>query len=271
MTPETPNQGTAMTFIGKLLAVMNLLIGLGIVSWATSVYAHRPGWFDAPIEGGPDRGTDPKTFAQLKTEANTYLRAANLASGIWGTNLKALEILEDRRDRRQAEYAKRLEWTKTGNPAKNGAAFFAPMYEKDAAGKPTSLLQLYTLDDAGRYTQILGDPIDGPDKKPLKGSETLLTNFSDDVKTVQELAEKSVKHREEYAKLSAQILVDEERLLKMIVIRDSVQGELFYLSSFEVNVYETRETVLRRQKQLVLRLMELGGVGLKPMKPAVKQ
>ena len=101
-------------------------------------------------------------------------------------------------------------------------------------------------------------------------ADLLLTNFSDDVKTVAELAEKSVKHREEYAKLSAQILIDEERLLKMIVIRDSVQGELFYLSSFEVNVYETRETVLRRQKQLVYRLMELGGVGLKPVKP-VKQ
>ncbi|MFO0822412.1 MAG: hypothetical protein U0792_04725 [Gemmataceae bacterium] len=260
-----------MTFIGKMLAIFNLILGLGIVSWATSVYAHRPGWFEPKVEGGPDRGTDPKSFAELKSEANTLYRAANLASGTWGVNLKALEVLEQRRDLRRKEYAQRLEWTKTGNKDKDNNAFFAPIYEKDSAGNATSMLQLYTLDDVGNYTQILGDAVIGPDKKPLKGSETLLTNFSGDVKAVEELAEKSVKHREEYAKISAQILLDEERLLKMIVIRDSVQGELFYLSSFEVNVYETRETVLRRQKQLVLRLMELGGVGLKPAKAPVKQ
>ena len=44
------------------------------------------------------------------------------------------------------------------------------------------------------------------------------------------------------------------------MIRDSIQSEWFFLSSFEVNVYETRETVLRRERQLRNRLKALGVV-----------
>jgi hypothetical protein len=40
-------------------------------------------------------------------------------------------------------------------------------------------------------------------------------------------------------------------------IRDEVQSERYFLETFEVNVYETRETVLRRKKQLLQRLAEL--------------
>lgn len=253
-----------MTFIGKALAYINLIVGLGILAWSVSVYAQRPGWFDEPAPGGPDRGSSPLTFKELKTDADAYARAANLASGAWGRNLKALEELEVRRDRRRAEYAARLQWTKVGNDKDKGNAFYEPVYEKDANGKDTSVLKLYEVDGAGAYTQVKGDPIVGPDKKPLKGSETLLTNFTDDVKKVVELSLSSTKHRDEFAKLSEQIIKDENRLQRMITIRDAVQGELFYLSSFEVNVYETRETVLRRQRQLVVRLMELGGLGPKP-------
>jgi hypothetical protein len=246
-----------MTFIGKVLAILNLIIGLGILSWSTSVYFQRPSWFDPIAEGGPDKGSDPKAFSQLKTEAEALTRVANVASGTWGVNLKALETLEDRRDKRVAEYAKRLEWAHKGKDGKD--AFFKPLFEKDASGKETSVLKLYEVDAAGKYTQLIGEPIVGPDNKPLKGADTLLTNFSGDVQKVKDLSALIVKHRDKYAELTVEIEKDEKRLQKMIVIRDAVQGELFYLSSFEVNVYETRETVLRRQKQLVLRLMELGG------------
>jgi len=37
-----------------------------------------------------------------------------------------------------------------------------------------------------------------------------------------------------------------------------VQAELFFLSTFEVNVFETRETVFRRERQLRDRLRTLG-------------
>jgi hypothetical protein len=74
-----------------------------------------------------------------------------------------------------------------------------------------------------------------------------------------ELAMKDIEKRlKEYDALGVAIKGEEERLLKMMEIRAAVTAELSYLSSFEVNVYETRETVLRRQRQLRLRLAELG-------------
>ena len=44
----------------------------------------------------------------------------------------------------------------------------------------------------------------------------------------------------------------------MGIIRDNTQAELFFLSTFEVNVFETRETVFRRERQLRDRLKILG-------------
>ena len=35
-----------MTAIGKLLALLNLVAGLGVLTWSVSVYVQRPGWFD---------------------------------------------------------------------------------------------------------------------------------------------------------------------------------------------------------------------------------
>lgn len=238
-----------MTFIGKVLAILNLLAGLAIVTWSASVYYQRPGWFDPIPEGGVDKGHEPRNFAMLKKEAESLARVANRASGEWGANLKILEDLELRRDSRRKVYAERLAWAHKGNAKDNGNAFYAPVWEKDANGKDTSFLD----------TTKLGVAIKGPDDVPLKGVDTLLTNFSDDVKQVVTLSEKIDKHRLDYAEKSKQILIEEARLVKMIEIRDAVQSELFYLASFELNVYETRETVLRRQKQLVWRLRELGG------------
>ena len=43
-----------MTLIGKLLAVLNLLVGIALASWSVSLYSQRPGWFD-PIPEGADK------------------------------------------------------------------------------------------------------------------------------------------------------------------------------------------------------------------------
>jgi hypothetical protein len=65
--------------------------------------------------------------------------------------------------------------------------------------------------------------------------------------------------REAFKKIADNVNLFNTRLERMTAIRESVQAEAFHLKSFEVNVYETRETVLRRKKQLVGRLNELGG------------
>ena len=105
---------------------------------------------------------------------------------------------------------------------------------------------------------MVGDPILGDDNKPLQGVNKLGATTSADVREVERLSKEISKHRDEFKAIGTQILDTETRLLKMGVIRDSVQAELFHLASFEVNVYETRETVVRRKRQLVGRLADLG-------------
>ena len=98
----------------------------------------------------------------------------------------------------------------------------------------------------------------GDDNKPLRGVNKLGTTVAADVREVERLSKENTKLRDRFKEIGTQIIDTESRLLKMGVIRDSVQAELFHLANFEVNVYETRETVVRRKKQLTARLAELG-------------
>jgi len=233
-----------MTLIGKVLAFLNLLIGLAILSWSVSVYVHRPGWFDKTEGVSP--GQNPVNFAQLKDDIDNLARHASAASATWGAQLKQVQDLEKKRADRERGYARRLTWTRTGNRDDKdnpGAAFYEPKYEEGSG-----LLDLANL----------GAPVKGSDELPLKGYETLGASLAADTAKVVELAAQIEADRRQFAALGTQILQAESRLLKMGEIRDAVQAELFYLSTFEVNVYETRETVLRRKRQLTQRLQELG-------------
>ena len=91
-----------MTAIGKLLAVLTLVVGLGILTWSVGVYVSRPGWFNPPPEGGIDKGNNPVGFAQVKAESEALTRSAAVASEAWGTHLKLLEEREKYRAARKA-------------------------------------------------------------------------------------------------------------------------------------------------------------------------
>jgi hypothetical protein len=129
-----------------------------------------------------------------------------------------------------------------------------------------------------------GKPVQAVDGAPLPGAEKLLDSITADVTETNRLndairklreGEKELKTErdfreadgytkaEEYKKLGDRELIKYTRALelrvgKMREIRDTVQAELFFLSTYEVNVYETRETVLRRERQLRKRLLGLG-------------
>jgi hypothetical protein len=231
-----------MTSLGKILAFVNLIIAMAMLSWSVSIYSLRPGWFDAKPEGGYPVGREAENFALLKDEIDNLGRAAIAASTEWGAQRTRLEGLEKQRTNRQKGYAERLEWARNGNPAKDGAAFFEPVY--DSRG----MLDL----------TVLGEPILGDDNKPLQGANKLGTNMAADVREIVRLAQENVQNRDRFKEIGTLILDTESRLLKMGVIRESVQAELFHLANFEVNVYETRETVVRRKRQLAGRLAELG-------------
>ncbi|MBY0459773.1 MAG: hypothetical protein K2V38_20835, partial [Gemmataceae bacterium] len=103
-----------------------------------------------------------------------------------------------------------------------------------------------------------GVAVVGYDNQPLRGVEALSRSVSRDVEEIQRLTAAIAKQRELFDLRSEEVRAYEQRLLKMNVIRDSVQAELFYLSTVQVGVYETRATVLRREEQLRRRLKTLG-------------
>lgn len=243
-----------MTAIGKLLAVLTLVAGLGILTWSVGVYAQRPSWFVPAGEG--DRGGQV-TFAQLKAETDSLGRAAGVASAAWGAHLKLLDEREKYRADRKAAYAERLRWAQKGNPKdpiepgnpkSPGKGFYEPVI--DPATK------LHDLSLVGGVPR--GRAAVGGDGNPLPGLEGLLDSLGGDVTAIQDLNAQILAGRKEYDKLSGQVAATEIRALKMGVIRDSVTAELFYLSTFEVNVFETRATVFRREKQLRNALKVLG-------------
>ena len=246
-----------MTAIGKLLAFMLLVVGLALMTWAVGIYAQRPGWFDEPPDGGVDRGNRPVTFKGLKTEIDSLNRAAAVASDAWGRNLKELEEAEKLRADRRRAFAVRAQWAKTGNPndlidpanPKSGKGFYHPVVDEK--------LNLYDLSlDAGGKPR--GAAILGSDGKPLPGISGLLGSVAGDVKEIEELVRQTAEQRAEFDKLSLDVVATEKRVIATNTIRDSIRAELFFLSTSEVNVYETRETVLRREKQLRNRLKTLG-------------
>lgn len=238
-----------MTILGKLLAFLNLVAGIGIITWSVSVLTLPPAWFE-PIPEGVDKGHSPVTFAMMKSEADRLGREANVASGRWGAELTVLEETEKRWKARRKVYAQRLELARNGDKDGNNA-FFEPEFEKD-----TTFLD----------TTKVGKAIIGADNQPLKGAEKLLDKFNANTKTIAERAKEIETLRKQQGfddlpnnvvSLTTKIGIAEARQLKMNEIRDTVQSELFFLSTFEVNVFETRETVLRRKRQLAARLDEL--------------
>jgi hypothetical protein len=246
-----------MTALGKLLAALLMAAGLAMMTWATGVYTSRPNWLDKAPEGGADKGTDPVTFDQLKAEIEKLNRAAGYASAQWGANLEALKAREQYRADRRKGYAVRLEWARNGNPAdlvEPGSAFGKGFYKPVVEGKETQLYDL-SLDAKGLPR---GEAILGSDGKALPGRDKLLNSVNKDFELSQSLTDEIAKQRREYDRLSVAVAQADRKLQAMNVIRDSVNAELFHLSTFEVNVYETRETVARRERDLRKRLAALG-------------
>lgn len=245
-----------MASIGKLLALLNLFVGLGVISWSVNVYVQRPMWFEKAV-GPVDKGNSPLTFEQLKGEIDALNRAALVTSGSWGTGRKLLEDREKVRADRKAAYAERLRWARAGNPkdltdpanAKSpGKGFYEPVIDPGTG--------LHDLTLVGGLPK--GKAVVGTDGAPLPGLDGLLGSVAGDVKQIGELTKQIGEQQATFDALSVQVLQTEDRAIRMNVIRDSVLAELFYLDTFEADAESNRATVLRRQKQLRGRLAELG-------------
>ena len=237
-----------MTFIGKCLAVVNLILGIGLAVWSVSVYANRLPWYDPlpPMETIYP-GHKPANFAFLREELDKHVRAAQAASLLWTQQRQRFEQLEQLRNNRLRGYEEWIGFAKKGNPRDNGIGFYEPVYDP-----ATRLLDLTPPSPTVRRT-----PLIGVDNRPLQGADTLQDQFIRDTNELIKLAQQIDALRNRFRDLSTEILQTEDRLRRMVEIRESVQQELFYLLDAQWDVYELRETALRRQRQLSQRLAEL--------------
>jgi hypothetical protein len=234
-----------------------LVAALAAMTWATTLYAERPGWYAEPTDVEVDKGNKPANFKGLKAEIDLLGRSAAAASEAWGAHLKTLEAREKLRAERRTAYAERIRWAHKGNPRDpvdkdnpkaGGKGFYEPAVDPNT--------RLYDLSAPGGVPK--GKPVRGPDGSPLPGLDGLLNSIAGDTEAINELNKQIVESRKEFDKVSLQVVDTEQRAIKMGVIRDSVQAEQFFLQNFEVNVSETRETVFRRERQLRNRLKGLG-------------
>lgn len=237
-----------MTFFGKLLAIVNVVLGIGLAIWSVSVYANRLPWYDpAPPPEMIHPGHKPANFAFLREELERHTRAVQAASQAWTQQRLRFEQLEQLRNNRLRSYDEWIGFAKNGNPRDGGTGFYEPVYDP-----VTGLLDLIPPDPTRRRT-----PIIGPDNRPLRGLDTLGEQFTRDIAELARLAQQIDERRKRFQELSVEILQTEDRLRRMTEIRDAVQAELFYLSDAQWEVFELRESVLRRQHQLSQRLAEL--------------
>jgi hypothetical protein len=246
-----------MTAIGKLLVFSLFVASLGMLTWATTTYTQRPTWFlDPPPESDIDKGNSPRYYKQVKAEIDSLGRSAAIASEAWGTHLKTLEEREKLRADRKAAYAERIRWAHKGNPndlmdpmnPNSGKGFYEPVID------PVTKLYDLTL-VKGRPK---GNPVKGTDGTYLPGVDGLQDSIAGDAEATKKLNDDIREKRMKFDDLTKLVQATEERAIKLGIIRDSVQSELFFLATFEVNVSETRETVFRRDRQLRNRLKSFG-------------
>lgn len=250
-----------MTFIGKLLIFLNLIVGIGAAVYSTSVYANRPVWFTA-IDGGVDKGNSPINFPQLTADIDAQGKAANLASAAWGTQLKSVQAAEELRAKRHvimfgtlpndtrptANTKGLIGYARDGNlPDAKGGGFLH--LSEDPA---TRLLELSpNLKDAATFKKNV---VHGPDDQPLKGTETLLSQFTMDSAEAETQAFLSKSLRARQKVLGSQIIAVQTQVHKQREIRDNLVNEALHLADFEINATLNRETFKNRQKQLQDRL-----------------
>lgn len=261
-----------MTFIGKLLTVLNLVIAVGMAIWMTMVFTQRPSWFDTPDSSYEQSGA--LTFKQMTGEIDSLGKLAAATSRNWGVAVKNLEAREKLHKSRQPGYTQRLEWARNGN-APPGAKGKGPINKPgffDEARIPntatpelarglTDLDDRSILDKSGGYRTLKG-----PDGRDLQGADTLLVDYHNTVVQITGDPANAMRPgliaeiqalRQEQEMLQQEIVLTEIKLLKQLKIREEVQLEVLFLRDFQITTGGQRDTVYERKKQLEDRLKQV--------------
>lgn len=238
-----------MTTLGKVLAVLNFLAGIAVVTSATLLYTQRPAWLDKTA-GAVDPWDAPASYAQLNARINGggdqpgEVARANAASRAWGRSYARLKAQEGFRAQRKAELEQRLAWARDGGP--NGA-FFDLRYAKGGT-VPADRADLLDLASAAA-------PVVGPGGRPLAGANTLLKSVLDTADRIVKTAEEAVAVLAESAALSREIDELGARIAAQEKIRAEVAGQVLYLGDYQVNSEEQRDALYERRDQLLGKIL----------------
>ena len=82
------------TFLGKLLVFANLVVAVGMATWAAGLYTQRPTWF-AYTDGWGEQ--NPGQFAELKAEIEKLGATAAAEAGRWGVAHRVLQARQTTR------------------------------------------------------------------------------------------------------------------------------------------------------------------------------
>jgi hypothetical protein len=247
-----------MTTFGKVLVFVNLVGGIALLTWGATAYANRVDWVD--------RKTDTETvegeITRLRKEIDRTTKSIADAQAAYATRAAILTKTENDRDTFKQKLDQRI------NEARAGTFRVQNTY-------PNS--PFVNLDQQG-------EPILGPDNRPLEGVDTLRKRFDDQVRdaVLHRRGEQPVQPAEWnnlpallepgrfatlgiddlrtlHGRLSDQIALVETAVTKQRDILTNLKDEAAYLADSRVNWEARLRTLERRQKQMEDRLRELGG------------
>lgn len=249
-----------MTF-GKVLAFVNLVVGVSLFAWAVSVYGNRADWVDRKSDAGAAEGQ----ITKLKKEIDRLQKSIADADAAYGKESVALANAETRRYYRKAKLDARLQ------QARQGTFKVQKAYERDPA---------YTNVEDDTGAPIL-DPVG---KNPLRGVDALVKDFNEQVRQgeLHRRGDKPVQQNEWanpqallapdrfptlgiddlrvlHGLLSDQIAALDVAANKQRDVLVNLRNEAELLTDLRVDWTTRLQSLERRQKQLEDQLRRLGG------------
>jgi hypothetical protein len=102
-----------MTFIGKMLALFQVMLGIAFLAWAVALYTNRPAWM------GPRKGADspPSQITLLSDKLKSADAAHQSAALRWYLNSARVVVLEQIRPLRRDFYYEQLRLVRDGTDA----------------------------------------------------------------------------------------------------------------------------------------------------------
>jgi hypothetical protein len=248
-----------MTTFGKVLAFLNLVVGMSLLAWGVSVYANRASWVDQKTGTESIEGE----ISKLKKEIDRYSKSVTDADTSYGSASAALAGIEGNRTYRKRKLDARIA------QARLGTFKVQKTYERDPA--------FVNVDDD------TGAPILGPDNKPLRGVDALVKDFNEQVRQ-GELHRRGDQPVQQNDWANPQALLAPERLPTLGIddlrtlhgllsdqmaavdvaadkqreVLVNLRNEAEHLTDLRVGWATRLQTLERRQKQLEDRLRELG-------------